>query len=117
VWALADQGFRALIAPSFAPIFHDNCIDNGLLALSLPRATLAALAHAIVTHDDPRLTIDLERQELSGGAWGVQRFAIDADVRLRLLEGLDAIDLSLRRLSGLEAFYLRDRQARPWVYL
>jgi 3-isopropylmalate dehydratase small subunit len=63
------------------------------------------------------LTIDLERQELSGAGAGVIAFAIDADVRLRLLEGLDAIDLSLRRLTGLEAFLLRDREARPWVYL
>jgi 3-isopropylmalate/(R)-2-methylmalate dehydratase small subunit len=118
VWALADQGFRAIIAPSFAPIFHDNCINNGVLALCLPRATVAALADAILTlQADPHLTIDLDRQELSGVATGVIAFSIDAEVRLRLLEGLDAIDLSLRRLTDLDAFYERDRQERPWVYL
>jgi 3-isopropylmalate/(R)-2-methylmalate dehydratase small subunit len=118
VWALADQGFRAIIAPSFAPIFHDNCINNGMLALCLPRATLGALADTLLTGaSEPSLTIDLERQELLHAGSSVIRFSIDAEVRLRLLEGLDAIDLSLRELTGLDAFYQRDRLERPWVYL
>jgi 3-isopropylmalate/(R)-2-methylmalate dehydratase small subunit len=132
VWALADQGFRAIIAPSFAPIFHDNCTTNGVLALCLPHATVAALAAVLLnTSREPRLTIDLERQELylhglphdrigphSGlASSGGIAFTIDADVRLRLLEGLDAIDLSLRKLTGLDAFYRQDREDRPWVYL
>ncbi len=119
VWALADQGFRAIIAVSFAPIFHDNCINNGVLAFCLPRATIAALADALLaTASEPCLTIDLQRQELScEGSPGVIPFNIDADVRLRLLEGLDAIDLTLRKLTGLDAFYRQDREDRPWVYL
>jgi len=122
VWALAEQGFRAIVAISFAPIFQDNCINNGVLPLCLPRGTIALLADAILSAKcDPHLTIDLERRELSGAATsaagGVIAFSIDAEVRLRLLEGLDAIDLSLRRLTGLEAFEQRDRADRPWVYL
>jgi 3-isopropylmalate/(R)-2-methylmalate dehydratase small subunit len=118
VWALADQGFRVIIAPSFAPIFHDNCINNGVLALCLPRTTVAALVDAILaSQDDPTLTIDLDRQELSGPATNIIAFSVDPDVRLRLLEGFDAIDLSLRMLTGLDAFHQRDRQERPWVYL
>lgn len=133
VWALADQGFRVIIAASFAPIFQDNCVNNGVLALCLPRTTLAALADLLLAGlGEPRLTIDLERQELyrqdlltqervgpqsSVGRSSVIPFDIDADVRLRLLEGLDAIDLSLRRLTGLDEFYRRDREDRPWVYL
>jgi 3-isopropylmalate/(R)-2-methylmalate dehydratase small subunit len=118
VWAFVEQGFRAIIAGSFAPIFFDNCINNGVLALCLPRATIAALADAVLgAPGDGSLTIDLERQEVSGAGAGLIAFSIDADVRLRLLEGLDAIDLSLRRLTGLEAFQRRDRAARPWVYL
>jgi 3-isopropylmalate/(R)-2-methylmalate dehydratase small subunit len=117
VWALAEQGFRAIVAASFAPIFYDNCINNGVLALTLPRATVAALAAAIMSpRGDPHLTIDLDRQELSA-ATGVTIFSVDDDARLRLLEGLDAIDLSLRRLTDLDAFYRRDAQERPWVYL
>ena len=117
VWALADHGFRAIIASGFAPIFHDNCINNGVLALCLPRATIAALADAILTSEDAAVTIDLDSQQLSGPATGYITFSMDADVRLRLLEGLDAIDLSLRMLTGLDAFQQRDRQDRPWVYL
>jgi 3-isopropylmalate/(R)-2-methylmalate dehydratase small subunit len=119
VWALAEHGFRAIIAASFAPIFHDNCINNGLLAVCLPRETIAALVDAILpSRAQSTLTIDLERQELSGTALGVIPFPIDADARLRLLEGLDAIDLSLRQLTDrLDAFYERDLEERPWVYL
>jgi 3-isopropylmalate/(R)-2-methylmalate dehydratase small subunit len=118
VWALLEQGFRAIVAASFAPIFYDNCINNGALALCLPRATIAALADAIMSpQGDPHLTIDLERQELRAAATGVIRFSMDADARLRLLEGLDAIDLSLRKLTDLDAFHRRDAQERPWVYL
>jgi 3-isopropylmalate/(R)-2-methylmalate dehydratase small subunit len=117
VWALVEQGFRAIVAASFAPIFYDNCINNGVLAFCLPRATVAALADAIMSpQGDRHLTIDLDRQELCGAA-GVITFSMDADARLRLLEGLDAIDLSLRRLTDLDAFYRRDAQERPWVYL
>jgi 3-isopropylmalate/(R)-2-methylmalate dehydratase small subunit len=117
VWALLDQGFRAIIAPSFAPIFHDNCINNGVLALCLPRAVVAALADALVTtRGEPLLTIDLERQELHAPDATLIPFHVDADLRLRLLEGLDAIDISLRKLTGLDAFYERDRRQRPWVY-
>ena len=118
VWALAGQGFRAIIAPSFAPIFRDNCINNGVLALCLPRAMVSALGQALLAGPhEPRLTIDLERQELIDGAGAVIPFHIDPEVRLRLLKGLDAIDLSLRKLTGLNAFQQRDREARPWVYL
>ncbi len=118
VWALTDHGFRALIAPSFAPIFQDNCVNNGVLALCLPRATIAALADAILTFQGaPVLTIDLDGQQLSGPAASIVSFRMHPDVRLRLLEGLDAIDLSLRMLTGLDAFDRRDRQDRPWVYL
>jgi len=123
VWALADQGFRAIVAPSFAPIFEDNCLNNGMLALCLPSATVAALAQALLTgSNEPRLTIDLERQALFGPApsgtapTGIP-FRVEPEARLRLLEGLDAIDLSLRELTGLDAFRQRDREERPWVYL
>ena len=88
-----------------------------MLALCLPRATIAALADAILTSEDAAVTIDLDSQQLSGPATGYITFSMDADVRLRLLEGLDAIDLSLRMLTGLDAFQQRDRQDRPWVYL
>jgi len=91
VWALADHGFRAIIAVSFAPIFHDNCINNGLLALSLPRVMVAALAQALLAHgSEPCLTIDLERQEINGleGKTITITFEIKAFKRHCMLNGL-----------------------------
>jgi 3-isopropylmalate/(R)-2-methylmalate dehydratase small subunit len=117
VWALAEYGFRAIVAASFAPIFFDNCVNNGVLALCLPRATVHALAEAVLAAPRTRLTIDLERGLIGGAPLGAIAFDLDAEVRERLLEGLDAIDLTLRRVAGLDAFYRRDRRQRPWVYL
>jgi 3-isopropylmalate/(R)-2-methylmalate dehydratase small subunit len=118
VWALAEYGFRAIVAQSFAPIFFENCVNNGLLALCLPRATVQALADAVLAAPrDTRLTIDLEHGLISGTPLGDIAFDLDGDVRLRLLEGLDAIDATLRRLTGLDAFFERDRRDRPWAYL
>jgi 3-isopropylmalate/(R)-2-methylmalate dehydratase small subunit len=118
VWALAEYGFRVLVAPSFAPIFFDNCIDNGVLPARLPREAVQALATCVLA--DPLhtpLTVDLERQQISGAGPGPIAFDVDGEARLRLLEGLDAIDRTLRRLTGLDAFYELDRRERPWVYL
>jgi 3-isopropylmalate/(R)-2-methylmalate dehydratase small subunit len=118
VWALAEYGFRAIVAQSFAPIFFANCVNNGVLALCLPRATIEALAEAVLAQPrDTPLTIDLEQRRISCTALGAIAFEADDDVRLRLLEGLDAIDLTLRRLTGFDAFDESDRRKRPWVYL
>jgi 3-isopropylmalate/(R)-2-methylmalate dehydratase small subunit len=118
VWALAEYGFRAIVAQSFAPIFFANCVNNGVLALCLSRATIEALAAAVLARPrDTPLTIDLEKRRISCTALGAIGFEMDDDVRLRLLEGLDAIDLTLRRMTGLDAFEERDRRNRPWVYL
>jgi 3-isopropylmalate/(R)-2-methylmalate dehydratase small subunit len=118
VWALAEYGFRAIIAPGFAPIFAGNCVNNGLLALRLPKSTVQALADAVQAAPEATpLTIDLEMTLVSGGIPGGVPFAIEPDVRSRLLEGLDAIEASLRALGQSDAFYVRDRSRRPWVYL
>jgi 3-isopropylmalate/(R)-2-methylmalate dehydratase small subunit len=118
VWALQEYGIGAILAPGFAPIFFGNCVSNGVLAASLGRDALQALAAALAS--DPQanpLTLDLERSEVSAGAIGCVSFTIDADARLQLLAGLDAIDLTLRLSADIEAFETRDRVRRPWVYL
>jgi 3-isopropylmalate/(R)-2-methylmalate dehydratase small subunit len=118
VWALYEYGIRALLAPSFAPIFFDNCVNNGLLAASIGSAALQSIARAI--EPDPAstpLTVDLERCTVSVAAMHELRFEIDADARQRLLAGLDAIDLTLQQLPAIDAFIARDRALRPWVYL
>lgn len=105
VWALAEWGIRCVIAESFAPIFRGNCIRNGILPVALAKGTVASLAGQVIT-------IDLAAQTASGHA-----FAIDPEAKAMLLEGLDAIDLTLKHGAAIAAWQTADRQARPWVYL
>lgn len=109
VWALAEYGVEAIIAPSFAPIFRNNCIRNGLLPVELPEDVVRALGWVSVTIDLPQ-----QRVSVDGNNW---TFAIDAEAKAMLVEGLDAIDLTLKHREAITAFHERDRQARPWIYL
>jgi len=112
VWALCDFGFCAVIAPSFADIFYNNAVNNGLLAVSLDAAVVELLlAGAAAQHE---VAIDLEAQvvEMLGNQYG---FVIDPAIRARLLSGMDMIDEALARLPAV-----RDReqalgQAMPWL--
>lgn len=105
VWALAEYGIRAVIAENFAPIFRANCIRNGVLPICLSKAAVAHLAGRVVA-------IDLSSQTVDSMA-----FTIDAEAKAMLIEGLDAIDLTMHHSGAIAAFHARDRMARPWVYL
>ena len=109
VWALAEYGVRCIIAQSFAPIFHGNCIRNGIVPVVLDGEAIAALAGREVQVDLPEQTVRCGDQ-----CWP---FAIEAEAKAMLLEGLDAIDLSLKHRDAIAAFHARDRAQRPWVYL
>jgi 3-isopropylmalate/(R)-2-methylmalate dehydratase small subunit len=118
VWALIEYGIRVVLAPSFAPIFFDNCVNNGLLAGCVPTEALQAMARAIqVEPVSNPLTVDLTRCTVSVAAMPAVDFEIDADARQRLLSGLDAIEMTLRSRAAIDAFQARDRALRPWVYL
>jgi 3-isopropylmalate/(R)-2-methylmalate dehydratase small subunit len=118
VWALSEYGFRAILAESFAPIFFDNCVNNGLLAARLPAATLRTIATALAAAaPHTPVTIDLQQCTISASAFDAVAFEIDPDARTRLLDGLDAIDLTLRGIAAIDEFRARDRSLRPWVYL
>ncbi|AUX69104.1 3-isopropylmalate dehydratase small subunit [Porphyrobacter sp. HT-58-2] len=108
VWALAEFGIEAIIAPSFAPIFKGNCIRNGLLPIELPEAVVRALVWQMVR-------IDLPTQTVSAGddSWS---FAIDPEAKAMLAEGLDAIDLTLKQKPAILAWLAADRKLRPWAY-
>ncbi|WP_416909038.1 MAG: 3-isopropylmalate dehydratase small subunit [Polymorphobacter sp.] len=110
VWALVEYGIRAVIAPSFSPIFAGNAVRGGLLPCVLEPEAVAALA------DGGVVRIDLAEQTVSAGAreW---RFAIDGEAKAMLLGGLDAIDLTMQAADAIRAFQAADRRARPWVYL
>ena len=109
VWALAEYGFRCVIAESFAPIFYANCLRNGLLALTLPRAVIEQAAW----HE---ITVDLESQTVTQGEHS-HAFSIDAEARAMLLEGIDVIDLTLKHATQIAGWASADAQQRPWVYL
>lgn len=134
VWALHEYGIRVVIAPSFAPIFAANCIRNGLAPVRLPAGAVASLAAHVEADPQARpLTVDIVRGEVRaavgggagagagvGGDGGIalrHPFTLDAEARDMLLEGLDAIDLTLKHRADIDAFLAADRAARPWMYL
>ena len=110
-WALAEYGIRAIVAPSFNPIFHGNCIRNGIVPVVLDAATIAALAAQA-----SRITIDLPAQTLTGPDGIAHSFPIADEAREMLLEGLDAIDLTLKRRDEIERFVAADKISRRWAY-
>ncbi len=118
VWALAEYGIRAVLAPSFAPIFFGNCVRNGIAPVTLPADVIAAIAGGVA--QDPAgnpLTVDLRAMRVSlpdGRHWS---FEMGAEQREMLLEGLDGIDLTWKWRAQIESFLAADRKARPWIYL
>lgn len=118
VWALAEYGIGAVLAPSFAPIFYGNCVRNGLLPVRLDAASIARLASAVARDPQRRtVTVDLEQQRVTGPDGLEFAFEAEPEAREMLLAGLDAIDLTFKHRDGIEAFRARDRERRPWVYL
>lgn len=109
VWALAEFGIEAIIAPSFAPIFKANCLRNGLLPVELPEETVRSLEWAMVRIDLPSQTVTAGDRQ-----W---HFDIDPEARQMLLEGLDPIEATLVKMkSAIDRFMGRDAKARPWIY-
>ena len=103
-WALAEYGFRAIIAPSFADIFANNCMKNGLLPVTLAEAQVAALIENAIQIDTYKLTVDLERRIVSDASGFSASFAIDDFKRHCLLEGLDDIGLTLLYEADIAAY-------------
>ena len=115
-WALEDFGIRALIAPSFADIFHNNCFKNGLLPIVLDAAMVDALFVAVAAQDGFRLIIDLPAQCLCMPDGSRVPFAVEAFRKECLLEGLDDIGLTLRHADEIRGFEAARRAAQPWLF-
>jgi 3-isopropylmalate/(R)-2-methylmalate dehydratase small subunit len=110
-WALEDHGFRAVIAPSFADIFRNNCTKIGLLPVELPAESVRALMDAVL--DDPTTRIRVDLEALTVSAPSVQEsFAFDDFRRWCLLEGYDDIDLTLRHTDAISAY---EASRPPWL--
>jgi len=103
-WALKDFGIRALIGPSFADIFTNNCYQNGMLPVELDPPLVDELLARVRAEPGLELTVDLVEREVRDGAEVVAAFEIDAFRRECLLEGLDQISLTLRRLDRIRAY-------------
>lgn len=114
-WALAEYGFRAIIAPSFNPIFRNNCVSNGIVpAILEPRAFAQLIADL---GDAPRasLTVDLEGRTVASPS-ATYPFEIDDESRRVLIAGTDPIESTLALAAAIDAFIEADRRRRPWAY-
>jgi len=106
-WALLDYGFRALIAPSFADIFRNNCFQNGILPITLPEEQVTDLMQRLQAAPGAQVTVDLERQTVCGPGSFEASFAVDPFRRECLLKGLDDIGLTLQHEGDITAYEQR----------
>lgn len=104
VWAIADYGFRALIAPSFADIFYNNCFQNGVLPVCAPDEHVDRLFQAVSEHSGYPLTVDLNECTVADDSGVLFRFDIDPARRHRLLNGLDDIAMTLEHEGEIAAY-------------
>ena len=104
VWALADYGFRCVIAPSFADIFFNNCFKNGVLPITLPEDVVETLFEKTAAGDPYQLTVDLETQTVCDASGMEHPFEVDPSRRHNLLHGLDDIDSTLQHEEKISTY-------------
>ncbi|GGB00855.1 3-isopropylmalate dehydratase small subunit [Allosediminivita pacifica] len=114
-WAIKDFGIRCVIAPSFADIFYNNCFKNGILPIPLPQEQVDLLMKDAEKGQNARMTIDLEKQEITTSDGQVITFEIDSFKKHCLLNGLDDIGLTLQKAAEIDSFESGLAQSRPWV--
>lgn len=115
-WALEDFGFRAVIAPSFADIFYNNCFKNGLLPIILDDAIVDRLFQAVASQEGYSLSIDLERKVIETPEGEAIPFDVDAFRQHCLLNGLDDIGLTLQDADDIRSYEAARRQSAPWLF-
>ena len=116
VWALAEYGFRAIVAPSFGDIFANNAHKNGLLPVALKPEEVDALFALAAAAPPLRLVVDLPAQAVRHAGGGEWRFEISADNKRRLLEGLDDIAITMQHKQRIVEYEERRRQQEPWLF-
>lgn len=115
-WALLDYGFRAIIAPSFADIFFNNCFKNGILPIVLDAPAVDRLFKECEANEGYALTVDLAAQTVATPTGEVIRFDVDAGRKYRLLNGLDDIGLTLLQSDKIKAYEERRKTDTPWLF-
>ena len=114
-WALADFGFRVIVAPSFADIFFNNCFKNGILPVTLAPELVDALFRAAGGDEALRIAVDLPKQTLTPSVGDEISFDVDSFRKHCLLEGLDDIGLTLEHADDIRAYEERRRAEAPWL--
>jgi len=117
VWALQSFGIRCVIAPSFGPIFYNNCFQNGVLPVVVPAKVVEDLAREVeATQGEGKVIVDLTRCVVVAPGGKETAFRVDELLREGMLRGLDQIELTRAREPQIQAFQDRDRERRPWLY-
>jgi len=114
-WALLDFGIRAIVTPSFADIFYNNCFKNGILPVVLPKDNVAQLMQA--AQAGKKISINLEKQTVQAEGQNTASYAFDVEPFRKhcLLNGLDDIGLTLQKLDAIAAYEVKQKQWTPWL--
>jgi 3-isopropylmalate/(R)-2-methylmalate dehydratase small subunit len=115
-WALEDHGIRAIIAPSYADIFYNNCFKNGILPIVLDAAVVDRLFRECEASEGYHLNVDLDKQTVTTPGGEVLAFEVDAGRKHRLLNGLDDIGLTLLQADKIKAYEERRKVEAPWLF-
>jgi 3-isopropylmalate/(R)-2-methylmalate dehydratase small subunit len=116
-WALLDQGFRCVIAPSFADIFYNNCFQNGILPVVLRSEEVQSLMKKVLASDGYKLTIDLGLQTVTTPVGEQHRFGIEPFRKDCLYRGLDSIGLTLQHEQAIAAYEASRKPEVPWLFV
>ena len=114
-WALLDFGIRCVIATDFADIFYNNCFKIGILPIKLPQEDVDKLMEDAERGANATVTVDLEKQEISGPDGGVISFDVDPFRKHCLINGLDDIGLTMKKSDKIAAFEEKSKAEQPWL--
>ncbi len=115
-WALLDFGIRCVISTSFADIFFNNCFKNGVLPIKLPKEQVDLLMDDAKRGANAIVTVDLEKQEITGPDGGKIKFDVDAFRKHCLLNGLDDIGLTMQKGAEIDSYESKQKSAQPWLH-
>ena len=115
-WALLDQGFRCLIAPSFADIFFNNCFLNGILPVVLQADEIETLFRAVYAREGYQLTIDLAQQTVTDASGARYQFEVEPFRKECLYKGLDSIGLTLQHEAAITSYEAHRKTDAPWLF-
>lgn len=115
-WALEDNGFKVIIASSFADIFFNNCFKNGMLPIVLSADVIESLFQEVEANIGYKLAVDLHAQTVTAPSGKTYTFEVDTVRKHNLLNGLDDIGLTMQLQDKIKAFEVKHKQTQPWLF-